>query len=323
MSNFLESHSCPVLSVRSMGCSPCGKSIMALMVSLDNQESNYVTSLESLMHPTMSVAIRAFSLKYLMAEKSRTNKAHRYAAIQDDDCFKYIWKQAIQAATYAMKRQSYQSALTLYIIGLASMSTHGTPPDFERTCLRIASQHISKLRPYEDDFDSDDYSISGHKVAYLCAALSDNAFQFSQPRDSREPTLFCMNDQIWATVRERTQIFHKSFERVHGMHEPMSKEVLSTVLQHATMFKSMMWWNFNSKQHDRLDLMIHDVLVFRKVFAPLLDLISRDFLLIHPREQLSYSEFKIQWVYLLRTSPNSTLISSGYNSFPLGDSSFD
>ncbi|KAJ6155866.1 hypothetical protein N7470_006432 [Penicillium chermesinum] len=286
ISDFLESHTSPALST----ASPSGKSILAFMVGLDNPDIDCSRKGVGFIHQTTNAAIRAFSLKYLLADKTRPGQGCHYTTIQQESCFKSIWAQGIQAARDAMESQTYQSALTLYIIGLASMSrpTSHKPANFERTCFRAASDHISKLRPYTEHANLGDYGKLGHNVAYLCAALSDNAFQFSLSRGSREPTLFRMNEQIWTNVRDRTHLFHQSFEVIHGMHDPMSKKVLSTVLQHATMFKSMMWWNFHHTDHDRIDLMIHDAVLFNRVYAPLLDMVARDFLLIHPREQLSF-----------------------------------
>lgn len=257
---------------------------MALMMLNDANEQGRIQSKETVL-PALEFAIRAFSVKYLIAEKTGC------ATVQEETCYKSIWSQAFKAAEYAKKKKTYQSALALYVIGLASRSVYSQKPvDFERSCFRAASDHVSKLRPYANISDPENHRILGHKVAYLCAALSDNAFQFNQPSSTRERTLLWEGDQIWTTVRYRTDMFHQSFAKVHGMHEPMSKEVLSTILQHATMFKSMIWWDFNSMCHDRVDLLVRDVVTFNKVFVPLLDLISRDFLMIHPKEQLNYGK---------------------------------
>ncbi|KAJ5116763.1 hypothetical protein N7456_001111 [Penicillium angulare] len=256
----------------------------------------------------LTAAVRAFAFKFFITGTGSTQTSNG-AKSQSQACHNSIWTEAIPLAKQAMKDRSYQSILTLYIIGLASLSinTPDKPQGFEAECFDSASRHIKVLRELERT-DQDEDRRHQSEIAYWCVALTENACQLNQLQRLGETSLFSEKSQVWGVVRERTSLFHQSFKSLHGMREPMSKEVISAILQHATLHKCMTWWNMNNiKSYTEGDLdellqtAARDMLTFRDVFTPLLDLVGRDFLMLNPKDQLSYVLVTVHfyWAVLL------------------------
>lgn len=303
------------------------------MVSLDQEEpfsgtTNPSSSRSNSANPALCAAIRAFTLKFLVA---RSNPTQGYPALREQPCFASIWRDAVRLSKKSMRMPSYESALSLYIIGIASSSIEppNKPANFEVQCFEGASRHINDLRAMGISRNG------GHRspkidLAFWCAALTENSWRLNQPLAERTITisLFSQKNHIWTMIRDQAYLFHQSFSVLHSVSEPLSKEVISTVIQHATLHKCMTWYNVNSvkscAEDDWLCLVnvsIQDVITFQEVFMPILELVGRDFLFLNPKDQLSYGMKEL-------TSSNLyemhliilTIFSSCDSSFSLGRS---
>ncbi|KAJ5261246.1 hypothetical protein N7478_011841 [Penicillium angulare] len=284
-------------------------SIITLALSLDNHssiEKKKISKLSSFGNTSnsraLTAAVRAFAFKFFIAGGHSTRGPN---SAQSQACHTFIWAEAIRLAKQAMKNRSYQSILTLHIIGLASLSINipEKPQGFEVGCFDSASRHMKRIQEVERvNLDIDRRHRS--EITYWCVALTENACQLNQLQRLAETSLFSEKSQVWTVVRERTSLFHQSFRSLHGMNEPMSKEVVSAILQHATLHKCMTWWNINNmksyaESDEILDVLFQtaarDMLTFRDVFSPLLDLAGRDFLILNPKDQLSYGKCHLSY----------------------------
>ena len=299
------------------------------MISLDQEESFRGATSPSFpcsnsANSALCAAIRAFALKFLVA---RSNPTQGYPALREQTCFASIWRDAIRLSMRSMRTLSYESALSLYIVGIASSSTDppNKPPNFEAQCFHRASRHINDLQTMRAS-RNEGYRSPKSDLAFWCAALTENSWQLRGPERTIAMPLFSQKNHIWTVVRDQTYLFHQSFSVLHSVSEPLSKEVISTVLQHATLHKCMTWYNLNSikacAESEWLGLVkvsIQDIVTFQEVFTPLLDLVGRDFLFLNPKDQLSYGmkrstvSNQIHLVIL-------TVFSSCDSSFPLGRS---
>lgn len=326
LGTFVGVHCCPALSVSvrlpyhfGILCQPflladtqpSNNSILALMATLDNvkpisDEQDHFDDRNDATNAALIAAIRAFSLKFLVAQMTQSDHRESCEDIQSRSAFRLIWLQAIQAAQFAMAQPSYRSILTLYVVAITALSIHDSNNGcFEDSCLAGASGHIIQLNGDSPRHKSSlNHDITRQNVAYWCGMVVESGCRFTRPLTLGKARSFAGDDQFWVNVRDQTSLFHQSFQCLHGMLEPMSREVLAVVLQHATMQKCMAWWDLSSihcasadeEMVGRVKLAVQDVLTFQEVFVPLLDLVARDFLLIHPKDQLNYGEQKAQEV---------------------------
>ncbi|KAJ5580224.1 NAD(P)-binding protein [Penicillium hispanicum] len=309
LGSFLGVHCCPIISGSSSN-----NSLLALMAALDDVEpiseaKDHFDDRKDATNTALIAAVRAFSLKFLAAQVTHADPSATCEDIQNRPAFRLAWTQAVQAARHATKRPSYRSILTLYVVAVTALSIHDSSKArcFEDSCLASASSQVRQLQharrsPLRND-------LTCQNVAYWCGIVIENGCRFTRPHSPGRGLLFSSNNQFWMNVRDQTSAFHQSFQCLHGMAEPMSKDVRFIVLQHATMHKCMAWWDMGNVQCaateaelvERTELAVRDVLAFQEVFVPLLDLVARDFLLIHPRDQLNYILLVVHfnWAVLL------------------------
>ncbi len=288
-----------------------------------NDEGDY------LIDKALVSAVYAFSVRWLSTQV--TAKKHDGSSVEktrasNTNIRNTFWRQARKAIYPVMTRPSYRSILALHLVASTATAINHKDQGIEDLCCEVALSHHLRLRSglqshsmstastmtlsAQDMLSSLQVSpnIQEHVVehahmqdmAYWLGVLSDTSRSLTQCRSSVLLPGQSGDLKVWSQVRQRTQVFDLSFRSLHHSQQSMSDEVVATILQNASAYKTMYWWTI-TRVHDALFHHTTDELIevaleralqelrgFQDIFGPLLDMCARDFMILNQRNQVSY-----------------------------------
>ena len=274
-------------------------------------------------------AVHAFSVRWLSFRDtivdSNGNSVER-TRTPEEHIRNTLWHQASKAVYSVMTRPSYRSVLALHLVAITASSVDHKDHGIEDLCSEVSLSHHLRLKstsqnsfpnvistelipswerlpsPQEQDKSPDETAerASRQDIAYWLGIVCDTARSLTQCRSSILLPGRSGDTKVWNYLRQRTANFDKSFRSLHGSQEPMSDEMVATILQHATACKSMCWWTMTRVQdalfhrmtdelvETALESAVQEIHRFHNLFAPLLDICARDFMIMNQRNQINY-----------------------------------
>lgn len=247
----------------------------------------------------------------------------------DEHICNTLWYRATKAVYSVMTRPSYRSILALHLVAITASSIDHKDHGIEDLCSEVSLSHQLRLKsltqnrslnltspdvtplwdstlPFLEQERSPEESVERTQkqdIAYWVGVVSDTSRSLTRCRSSILLPGRSGDTKVWNYLRQRIAIFDQSFRSLHGSQQPLSDEVAAAILQHATACKSMCWWTMTRVQdalfhrltdelvETALESTVEEIRRFHDLFAPLLDLCARDFMIINQQNQISYRKY--------------------------------
>ena len=290
---------------------------------------------EYLIDKAVISAVHAFAIRWLSTQDTVMDADGESAGrmrMPDEHIRNTLWHQATRAVYPAMTRPSYRSVLALHLVAITAPSIDHKDHGIETLCsevslshhlhLKTASQRAEPclfsndvapswdlLRSYGDQQAAGEVTDRAKKqgTAYWLGIVSDTARSVTKCRPSILLPGRSGDTKVWNYVRQRTAMLDPSFRSLHGTQQPISDEVVATILQHATACKSMCWWTITRVQdalfhriadesvEQALESTVTDFRQYHDLFDPLMEICARDFMILNHQNQLHYCEY-LMWI---------------------------
>ena len=286
-------------------------------------------------------AVHAFAVRWLSFRDtvidSDGNSVETTRTPEEHIC-NTLWHRASRAVYSVMTRPSYRSVLALHLVAITASSIDHKDHGIEDLCSEVSLSHHLRLKstsqhpsfnvissafippwqpipPFQEHDNPTDEAVeraSKQDIAYWLGIVCDTSRSLTQCRSSILLPGRSGDTKVWNFLRRRTATFDQSFRSLHGSQEPMSDEMMATILQHATACKSMCWWTMTRVQdalfhrmtdelvETALESAVQEIRRFHDLFSPLLDMCARDFVILNQKNQVNYRK------YLLRTDMTGT-----------------
>lgn len=243
-----------------------------------------------------------------------------------------------------MSRPSYRSVLALMLFGFTEMPVDTDDHGLNQLCSDALFSHLNYLRsPLQSrasrplcDFNTvlppnpgqasvptpelmDDGRESQKHMrgnVFWLGVIVDTTRSLLQQRPSILLPGRSGDEKVWNFIRQRTIIFDQSFRSLHGSPLPLTRDVTTTVLQHAsackTMYLGMMNQFFDAVLNyppefveDAAERVVVESRRFHNAFDQLLAMCARDYMTMSGLSQLNYSESKSYPLAVSTTNCNS------------------
>jgi hypothetical protein len=239
-----------------------------------------------------------------------------------------LWTQAQRWLPTALSTPCYRSILALHLLGNAVEPVARDRHGVGSACLQASLNHFVHLRsqkrqmsvptnPFsalvvsrtaDDGSEEQPYS---RYTAHELDAMEDLAYWFGAIADTSRAVLqyspsimFPGNsgdDKVWSIVRTKIVSFNESNQNLHEARAPLSDKQVIEIIQNAFSSKMYCWAAIarvqDSVLHNTTPTSLTESLgmiqkannQFEDIFTHLLDLCRRDFMLLSPTVQMSYT----------------------------------
>ena len=289
---------------------------------------------EAILNDALRYAIYVYASSWLpspdIAQRGQDANAIQ-AQHQGYEIRAHLWRRARAAILPAMSRPSYRSVLALMLFGFTEMPVDTDDHGLNQLCSDALFSHLNYLRsplqsrasrplcdfntvlplnPGQGPVPTPELVDDGHESqkhmrgnVFWLGVIVDTTRSLLQQRPSILLPGRSGDEKVWNFIRQRTVIFDQSFRSLHGSPLPLTRDVTTTVLQHAsackTMYSGMMNQFFDAVLHyppefadDAAERIVVESRRFHNAFDQLLAMCARDYTTMSGLSQLNYSEFK-------------------------------
>lgn len=279
-------------------------------------------------------AVYAYSVRWIFIDEQmeahHDDERMRLRKIRHDLTTK-LYMQADRYMPAALLHCSYRSILALHLASHVRYSSNQTRESVARMYLQRSSDHHVALQAQDDPECLQRDSLAGlrkapsneatsaepHSILDELETMKRLAYWFGVLSDTSTALLHCVPPllqlrstglNVWHYVQKRVLEFDVDFRYLHKTRTPLSDDRVLEILQ-AAFISKLLCWSAISKVQDVMRLPSELVSLegalqgiqdannqFEDVFTPLLDLCRRDFTLLSPAMQLSYSKLALKQV---------------------------
>lgn len=271
-------------------------------------------------------AIYAFSIRWLhLRSPSQPHETRNLQTQLESN----LWHCAAELMHAIVSQPCYRSILALQLFSETTVPADAHDEGIAELCQTASLAHYMKLYPAsllnEPRFLSskvagaakeDPKHLPMQDTALWLGCISDVARSIRSHRPLMLLAGRSAETKVWGYIKERAHVFDNSFKHLHSTPEVLPPEVVSIILQNASACKTMFWWNVvrvrnalydpagDESVTQTMDKALQEYHHFQGVFAPFLDICSRNFQTLGQEAQLHYCKSLTELVhmYILNSS---------------------
>ncbi|KAK8912498.1 hypothetical protein VCV18_012461 [Metarhizium anisopliae] len=255
-------------------------------------------------------AIYAFSIRWLhLRSPSQPHETRNLQTQLESN----LWHCAAELMHAIVSQPCYRSILALQLFSETTVPADAHDEGIAELCQTASLAHYMKLYPAsllnEPKFLSskvagaakeDPTHLPMQDTALWLGCISDVARSIRSHRPLMLLAGRSAETKVWGYIRERAHVFDNSFKHLHSTPEVLPPEVVSIILQNASACKTMFWWNIvrvrnalydpagDESVTQTMEKALQEYHRFQGVFAPFLDICSRNFQTLGQEAQLHY-----------------------------------